>query len=195
MNVESFGVAGVNSFESRKVRGFEVVSDAVRTDGVEIKDHVELVAIVTNDKLRLFEGDAESFADGFSTIPLSLSPGGVIVGSADAPIQRGPAAGLGAADKQPDDKAADKGPNGQEPKLPDANKAPGDKAPGDKIGDYDLDANPVYIRHIHDEIREVSPGLFLGPAMWNRALKRSGRGSGAPDKSLVLWFALDSRLS
>jgi hypothetical protein len=51
--------------------------------------------------------------------------------------------------------------------------------------DYDLDANPGYIRRIHDEIREVAPGLFLGPAMW-----KSGR-----DKQLVLWFALDSRLS
>jgi hypothetical protein len=53
------------------------------------------------------------------------------------------------------------------------------------ILDYDLDANPGYIRHIHDEIREVSPGLFLGPAMWKSA----------KDKTLVLWFALDSRLS
>jgi hypothetical protein len=51
--------------------------------------------------------------------------------------------------------------------------------------DYDLDANPSFIRRIHDEIREVSPGLFLGPAMW-----KSVR-----DKQLVLWFALDSRLS
>jgi hypothetical protein len=32
--------------------------------------------------------------------------------------------------------------------------------------DYDLDVNPSYIRHVHDEIREVTPGLFLGPAMW-----------------------------
>jgi hypothetical protein len=51
--------------------------------------------------------------------------------------------------------------------------------------DYDLDVNPRYIRRIHDEIREVSPGLFLGPAMWKAA-----RG-----KLLVLWFALDARLS
>lgn len=51
--------------------------------------------------------------------------------------------------------------------------------------DYDLDANPGYIRRIHDEIREVSPGLFLGPAMWK----------GATTKTLVLWFALDSRLA
>lgn len=53
------------------------------------------------------------------------------------------------------------------------------------ILDYDLDVNPSYIRHIHDEIREVAPGLFLGPAMWK----------GGRDKTLVLWFALDSRLS
>jgi hypothetical protein len=52
--------------------------------------------------------------------------------------------------------------------------------------DYDLEVNPGYIRHIHDEIREVSPGLFLGPAMWK------GKGDA---KTLVLWFALDSRLS
>jgi hypothetical protein len=54
------------------------------------------------------------------------------------------------------------------------------------ILDYDLRVNPGYIRHIHDEIREVAPGLFLGPAMWK----------GAGDKkTLLLWFALDSRLS
>jgi len=53
------------------------------------------------------------------------------------------------------------------------------------ILDYDLAVNPGYIRKIHDEIREVSPGLFLGPAMW-----KSDR-----SKALVLWFALDSRLS
>lgn len=53
------------------------------------------------------------------------------------------------------------------------------------ILDYDLDVNPGYIRKIHDEIREVSPGLFLGPAMWKSAR----------DKALVLWFALDARLS
>jgi hypothetical protein len=53
------------------------------------------------------------------------------------------------------------------------------------ILDYDLAVNPSYIRHIHDEIREVAPGLFLGPAMWK----------GAREKTLVLWFALDSRLS
>jgi hypothetical protein len=51
------------------------------------------------------------------------------------------------------------------------------------ILDYDLDANPPWIRKIHDEIREVSPGLFLGPAMWK----------GARGPLTVLWFALDAR--
>lgn len=50
---------------------------------------------------------------------------------------------------------------------------------------YDLRVNPGYIRKVHDEIREVSPGLFLGPAMWKRG----------SEKSVVLWFALESRLS
>jgi hypothetical protein len=54
------------------------------------------------------------------------------------------------------------------------------------ILDYDLEINPGYIRHVHDEIREVAQGLFLGPAMWK------GKGD---RKTLVLWFALDSRLS
>ena len=51
------------------------------------------------------------------------------------------------------------------------------------ILDYDLAVNPGYIRRIHDEIREVSPGVFLGPAMW-----KSGE-----ERTLVLWFALDTR--
>jgi hypothetical protein len=50
------------------------------------------------------------------------------------------------------------------------------------ILDYDLAVNPSYIRHVHDEIREVSPGVFLGPAMWKRGA----------DKLMVLWFALDA---
>jgi hypothetical protein len=53
------------------------------------------------------------------------------------------------------------------------------------ILDYNLDVNPGYIRHIHAELREVEPGLFLGPAMWKNGDK----------KTLVLWFALDARLS
>jgi hypothetical protein len=51
--------------------------------------------------------------------------------------------------------------------------------------DYDLPDNPGVIRQIHDEIREVSPGLFLGPAMWKTA-------KGRP--VLLLWFALDTRV-
>ena len=50
------------------------------------------------------------------------------------------------------------------------------------ILDYDLAVNPSYIRHIHDEVREVSPGVFLGPAMWKTATS----------KRMVLWFALDA---
>ncbi len=50
------------------------------------------------------------------------------------------------------------------------------------ILDYDLPRNPPYIRKIHDEIREVAPGIFLGPAMWK----------GATGKALVLWFGLDA---
>lgn len=49
--------------------------------------------------------------------------------------------------------------------------------------DYDLSANPPYIRVIHDEIREVAPGLYLGPAM-----VKTARGP-----ATVLWFALDTR--
>lgn len=50
--------------------------------------------------------------------------------------------------------------------------------------DYDLPDNPGAIRAIHDEIREVAPGLYLGPAMWKA---RSG-------PRLVLWFGLDTRV-
>src|SRR5262245_60975257 len=49
--------------------------------------------------------------------------------------------------------------------------------------DYDLRENPPYIRRIHDEIREISPGIFLGPAMWKAA----------NGPVTVLWFALDTR--
>lgn len=50
--------------------------------------------------------------------------------------------------------------------------------------DYDLPRNPPWIRKIHDEIREVAPGLFLGPAMWK----------GASGPATILWFALDTRV-
>jgi hypothetical protein len=50
--------------------------------------------------------------------------------------------------------------------------------------DYDLPDNPGFIRKIHDEVREVDEGLFLGPAMF--------KGQGTP--ALVLWFALDTKI-
>jgi hypothetical protein len=50
--------------------------------------------------------------------------------------------------------------------------------------DYDLPDNPALIRAIHDEVREIEPGLFLGPAMAKLAA----------GPSFVLWFALDTRV-
>jgi hypothetical protein len=50
--------------------------------------------------------------------------------------------------------------------------------------DYDLPDNPGFIRAIHDEVRAIEPGLFLGPAMW--------KAKAGP--TLVLWFALDTRV-
>lgn len=47
--------------------------------------------------------------------------------------------------------------------------------------DYDKPENPWLIRKIHDELREVSPGLFLGPAM-----AKTVRGP-----KLLLYFACD----
>jgi hypothetical protein len=49
--------------------------------------------------------------------------------------------------------------------------------------DYDLPDNPRFIRAIHDEIRLIEEGLYLGPAMWKT---RSGL-------VLALWFALDTQ--
>lgn len=49
--------------------------------------------------------------------------------------------------------------------------------------DYDRPDNPFFIRAIRDELREVSPGLFLGPALLD-----VGR---AP--KLVLFFAVAHR--
>jgi hypothetical protein len=51
--------------------------------------------------------------------------------------------------------------------------------------DYDLPDNPGFIRAIHDEVREIEEGLYLGPAMWKRA---------GHEPAFVLWFALDTRL-
>jgi hypothetical protein len=52
------------------------------------------------------------------------------------------------------------------------------------ILDYDLPDNPRFIRAIHDEVRLVDDGLFLGPAMWKAAA----------GPVLVLWFALDTHV-
>jgi hypothetical protein len=46
--------------------------------------------------------------------------------------------------------------------------------------DYDRPTNPWFMRRIHDEIREVSPGMFLGIDMWKTAKRSIG----------VVWFAL-----
>lgn len=49
--------------------------------------------------------------------------------------------------------------------------------------DYDHAPNPKPIRMIRDELREVAPGLFLGPAMLD-----TGKG----DPKLILFFACDA---
>ena len=54
------------------------------------------------------------------------------------------------------------------------------------ILNYDQPENPKPIRLIHDEIREVAPKLFLGPACLVRKLDRP---------TIVLWFALDAARS
>jgi hypothetical protein len=48
--------------------------------------------------------------------------------------------------------------------------------------DYEQPGNPFFIAKIRDEIREVSPGLWLGPAMWK---------TGPRTAAHVLWFAVD----
>ena len=50
------------------------------------------------------------------------------------------------------------------------------------ILDYDQPENPWLIRQIHDELRQVGPGIFLGPAMWKAR----------PAPKLVLYFALEA---
>jgi hypothetical protein len=50
------------------------------------------------------------------------------------------------------------------------------------ILDYDLADNPRVIRAIHDEVRLVDDGLYLGPAMWKTER----------EPVFVLWFALDT---
>ncbi len=49
--------------------------------------------------------------------------------------------------------------------------------------DYDLPDNPFFIRPIRDELREVSPGLFLGPALLRTRT----------EPKLVLFFAVEAR--
>ena len=51
------------------------------------------------------------------------------------------------------------------------------------ILNYDLPENPKPIRLIHDEIREVAPKLFLGPAALVRKFGRP---------TIILWFALEA---
>jgi hypothetical protein len=48
--------------------------------------------------------------------------------------------------------------------------------------DYALPDNPWFIKQIHDELREVRPGLYLGPAMW-KSSKAAPR--------LMLYFAIE----
>jgi len=52
------------------------------------------------------------------------------------------------------------------------------------ILDYDDPDNPGLIRAVHDEVRQIAPGLFFGPACW--------KGAGGKT-TVVLWFALDAR--
>lgn len=47
--------------------------------------------------------------------------------------------------------------------------------------DYDHPDNPWFIRRIRDELREVAPGLYLGPAMWD-----------GDEPRVVFWFAVAS---
>jgi hypothetical protein len=46
--------------------------------------------------------------------------------------------------------------------------------------DYDRPANPWWMRHIHDELRELEPGLFLGLDLWRTSQRSIG----------LVWFAL-----
>jgi hypothetical protein len=49
--------------------------------------------------------------------------------------------------------------------------------------DYGDPDNPGFIRAIHDEVREIVPALFFGPACW--------KGAGGKT-TVVLWFGLDA---
>jgi hypothetical protein len=46
--------------------------------------------------------------------------------------------------------------------------------------DYDRDDNPWWMRRVHDEIRELEPGLFLGLDLWRTRARSLG----------IVWFAL-----
>ena len=46
--------------------------------------------------------------------------------------------------------------------------------------DYDRPANPWWMRRIHDEVREVEPGLFLGLDLWRTRRRSIG----------LVWFSL-----
>jgi hypothetical protein len=48
--------------------------------------------------------------------------------------------------------------------------------------DYNQPENPWPIRQIHDELRELGKGVYLGPAMWKAR----------PSPRLVLFFAIDT---
>jgi hypothetical protein len=46
--------------------------------------------------------------------------------------------------------------------------------------DYDRPENPWWMRHIHDELRQLEPGLFLGLDLWRTQTRSIG----------LVWFAL-----
>src|SRR5262245_37852897 len=49
--------------------------------------------------------------------------------------------------------------------------------------DYDRPDNPWWMRRVHDEIRELEPGLFLGLDLWRTRTRSVG----------LVWFTLDAR--
>jgi hypothetical protein len=49
--------------------------------------------------------------------------------------------------------------------------------------DYDRAENPPWMRRVHDEIRELEPGLFLGLDLWRTDARSIG----------LVWFALQTR--
>jgi hypothetical protein len=61
--------------------------------------------------------------------------------------------------------------------------------------DYEQPENPWFIARIRDEIREIAPGMYLGPAMWKRTMTARHAPSSAQRAVHVLWFALDFRVA